>query len=71
LIKEDEVVETFHFEEPGNGYQYEAKEVMKCLDDELFQSSLFSWEHSERLIKILDRVREITGIRYPDALEKI
>jgi predicted dehydrogenase len=61
----------FEFPEPGFGYQYEAAEVMKCLDRGAIQSDLFSWEHSRRLLSILDRIREMTGIRYSEEIEAV
>jgi predicted dehydrogenase len=71
LIFPDQETQHISFEEPGNGYQYEAIEVMKCLDAGEIQSSVFSWEHSDRLIKTLDLIRELGGIKYPKKLEKL
>jgi len=59
------------FEEPGFGYQYEAEEVMRCLDQGKKQSGLFSWEHSRRLISHLDMIRKLTGISYDKPIESV
>lgn len=56
--------ERIEFPEPGNGYQYEAAEVMRCLDEGLIESPALPLDFSLDLIGILDRVREICGIRY-------
>lgn len=40
----------------GNGYNYEAEEVMACLDKGLLESPNMSWQFSLDLIKVLDEV---------------
>jgi hypothetical protein len=56
--------ERIEFPEPGNGYQYEAVEVMRCLEAGLTESSLLPLSFSLDLMDTLDRVRSICGIRY-------
>ena len=45
----------------GMGYQYEALEVMKCLDEGKLQSDIVPLAFSRDLIKTLDRIREAAG----------
>jgi scyllo-inositol 2-dehydrogenase (NADP+) len=71
LMKRGEKTEHFSFFEPGNGYQYEALEVMKCLDSGKMESSVFSWQDSQNLISTLDAIRKDAGIKYPDSIEKL
>jgi predicted dehydrogenase len=40
----------------GNGYNYEAAEVMRCLDEGQLESSKMSWQFSLDLIHVLDEV---------------
>jgi len=47
------------------GYQYEAVEVMKCLDEGKTESSFVPHSFSLELMKTLDRIREAAGIVYP------
>ncbi len=49
----------------GKGYQYEAAEVMRCLDEGLTESPLLPLDFSRKLTGTLDRIRKICGIRYP------
>jgi predicted dehydrogenase len=49
----------------GNGYNYEAEEVVKCLQACKIQSDIMSWEKSLELIDMLDAIRKETGIYYP------
>lgn len=53
------------FREPGNGYHYEAAEVMRCLDLGLTESPLLPLGFSLDLMGTLDAVRAACGIRYP------
>ncbi len=57
--------EEFDFPKVGKGYTYEIEEVHRCLSESLLESPLWSHKNSLDLIGLLDRVREITGIRFP------
>lgn len=47
------------------GYQFEATEVMNCLDAGKLESGVVPLSFSRNLINTLDRIREATGIVYP------
>ena len=49
----------------GMGYQYEAMEVMKCLDEGKLQSDIVPHSFSIDLMNTLDRIRDAAGIVYP------
>jgi predicted dehydrogenase len=49
----------------GMGYQFEATEVMKCLDEGKLQSDVVPHSFSIDLIETLDRIRMAAGIVYP------
>jgi predicted dehydrogenase len=49
----------------GMGYQFEAAEVMKCLDEGKTESSVVTYEFSLNLMRTLDRIREAAGIVFP------
>ena len=53
------------FTPPAQGYQYEAAEVMNCLDRGLTESTVVPLSFSLTLARILDDVRRKTGIKYP------
>jgi predicted dehydrogenase len=49
----------------GMGYQYEAIEVMKCLDEGKLQSTVVPHSFSINLMNTLDRIRKTAGIVFP------
>lgn len=49
----------------GMGYQYEAMEVMKCLDEGKLQSDIVPLSFSLDLMNTLDRIRKAAGIVFP------
>lgn len=49
----------------GMGYQFEAIEVMKCLDEGKLQSDVVPHSFSINLMNTLDRIRKAAGIVYP------
>jgi predicted dehydrogenase len=49
----------------GMGYQFEAIEVMKCLDEGRLQSDVVPHSFSINLMKTLDRIRQAAGIVFP------
>ncbi|NLE34757.1 MAG: Gfo/Idh/MocA family oxidoreductase [Bacteroidales bacterium] len=53
------------FTPPAQGYQYEAAEVMSCLDRGLTGSAVVPLSFSLTLARTLDEVRRKAGIRYP------
>jgi predicted dehydrogenase len=71
LIKKETGTVHFKFIEPGYGYQYEAEEVMKCLDKKMTESPVFGWQKSIDLIATLDQIRKTASIKYPDEIEKV
>lgn len=48
------------------GYQFEAAEVMKCLDEGKLQSEVVPHSFSLDLMKTLDGIRKAAGIVYPE-----
>jgi len=49
----------------GMGYQFEAAEVMKCLDEGRIESEVVPHAFSLNLMKTLDRIRNSAGILFP------
>jgi predicted dehydrogenase len=49
----------------GNGYQYEADEVRRCLSAGKIQSDVVTWEHSLCVLNTMDRLRKLWGLKYP------
>jgi predicted dehydrogenase len=62
---DDNREETLNFEQPGNGYQYEAAHVMECLDAGSTESNLLPLDFSLDLMETLDRIRREAGIVFP------
>ena len=56
----------FSLKPDAMGYQFEASEVMKCLDEGKTESSIVPLSFSLTLMKTLDRIREAAGIVYPN-----
>ncbi len=57
---------TIQMEFKGNGYNYEAEEVVNCLLEGNKQSDKMSWADSLLLIDQLDEIRKQCNITYPD-----
>ena len=65
LISLDGRPENFHFEWPDNGYGFEAKEVMKCIEQGLQESPSRTLNDTLLLMETLDAIRAEIGLRYP------
>lgn len=59
--------ETLDFGYQTNGYFYEAAHVTDCLQKGLKESPLMNFENSTNLIKLLDAVRSVIGLKYEGA----
>ena len=64
-IKINEIEKPITFNFKGNGYNYEAEEVINCLEKGMVQSNIFSWEDSLQLIDMLDTIRKEINLSYP------
>jgi len=65
LVYHDGSEKLFEFEVTGNGYEYEAEEVARCIRAGKTQSDMWSWNNSLQLISIMDSIRKECGIVYP------
>jgi predicted dehydrogenase len=54
-----------------NGLEYEAVEVMRCLDNGFMESPLFTLKKSQELATQLDAIREIIQLEYPATISGI
>lgn len=66
---EDHQERAVEFDFPGLGYQFEAEEVNRCLQEGLIQSPNYSWQDSLELMATLDEVRQDMGLNYPGESE--
>jgi hypothetical protein len=49
----------------GNGYNYEAVEVMNCLKEKRLESGIMPLDESIAIMKTMDSIRYAWGLRYP------
>jgi dihydrodiol dehydrogenase / D-xylose 1-dehydrogenase (NADP) len=49
----------------GNGYNYEAVEVMECLRAGKLESAVMPLDESLQIMNTLDKVRQQVGLHYP------
>ena len=57
--------EGFEFPLEGNGYSYEAAEVIQCLRDDRLESPVAPLEETLSIAHTMDQVRAQWGLRYP------
>ena len=49
----------------GNGFNYEAAEVMRCLDEGMTESDVMPLDESLSVMRTMDGIRAAWGLRYP------
>ncbi len=59
---EDETVEA---PITGNGFNYEAAEVMRCLDEGRTESDIMPLDETLSVMRAMDGIRAAWGLRYP------
>ena len=57
--------EVREFKPEATGFEYEAREVMKCLDAGKTESAIVPHKFSHDLMMLLDNIRTVAGIKYP------
>jgi len=65
LLLKDERPQHLTFEYPGNGYDYEIREVMRCVREGQTEHPDLPLQFSRDLMATLDRIRQIVGLKYP------
>jgi len=65
LSRDDQSDERFGFLLEGNGYEYEAREVMDCLRSGKLESPLMPLDESLSIMGTLDTLRAQWGLKYP------
>ncbi|MCF8226967.1 MAG: Gfo/Idh/MocA family oxidoreductase [Bacteroidales bacterium] len=61
--------EVMEFSPIVNGYEYEAMESVKCLQENKNESDIMPLYFSMMLMEQMDEIRKITGITYPEEIE--
>ncbi len=65
LVRPGQADELIELPIAGNGYNYEAAEVMRCLRAGLTESDLMPLDESLELMRTLDAIRAPWGLKYP------
>ena len=71
LQVDEEDVKKLSFPPLVNGYEYEAIEAVKCLNEGRRESPEMPLEFSLLLMEMMDKIRGITGITYPHEIESV
>jgi hypothetical protein len=65
LAREGKSDEQFDFPLEGNGYEYEAQEVMTCLRSGKLESPVMALDESFSIMCTLDTIRAQWALKYP------
>ena len=57
--------QTYTYALDGNGYNYEAEEVGRCIREGLTESDVMPLDETLAIVDTMDRIREQWGLRYP------
>jgi dihydrodiol dehydrogenase / D-xylose 1-dehydrogenase (NADP) len=66
--KDEEILK---FPPISNGYEYEAMEAIRCLNDGKTESDIMPFAFSLMLMEQMDEIRKMTGITYPKVIEDV
>jgi predicted dehydrogenase len=65
LSAQDQQEQVVHLPFEGNGYNYEALEVMNCLRDGKTESDVMPLDETLAIMRTMDQIRAQWGLRYP------
>ena len=57
----NDVEEKIHLPFEINGFEYQIKEVVRCISEGRLQSDIMSWKDSMGIMKIMDCINKIKG----------
>ncbi|MCL2092834.1 MAG: Gfo/Idh/MocA family oxidoreductase [Treponema sp.] len=64
-LQNQEGTKELEFPYEATGYQFEAQEVMRCLDEGLKESAVMPLDETLAIIQTMDQIRKQNGLRYP------
>ncbi|KAG8835096.1 hypothetical protein FRC17_005217 [Serendipita sp. 399] len=56
---------------PGGGWHWQADEVARCIRDGKLESATWSWDKTIFEMEVFDKVRQQSGLSFPDGVEKV
>ena len=65
LARSGQTRETLRFDNVGNGYNYQAAAVGDCIRAGKTESDIMPLDETLAIMRTMDRLREIWGLRYP------
>ena len=65
VVRSGQAPETLHFDNVGNGYNYQADEVARCIRAGLTESAVMPLDETAAIMETMDRIRADWGLRYP------
>jgi predicted dehydrogenase len=57
--------QTYTYDLDGNGYNYEAEEVGRCIREGLTESDVMTLDESLAIVETMDKIRQQWGLSYP------
>lgn len=57
--------QTYTYELDGNGYNYEAEEVGRCIREGLTESDVMPLDETLAIVETMDKIRQQWGLQYP------
>jgi predicted dehydrogenase len=67
--KDDNLIEHIKYKHPVNGFEYEIKEVISCIEENRLESNIMPHETTIRILKQMDSLRKKWGIVYPQEVK--
>ncbi len=65
LYRRGQEAEDFQFEPMVNGFEYQIRETLRCLDEGLIESPYLSHAFSLSMSRVMDAIRKQCGVYYP------
>ena len=65
ILKNNDGIQEFKLPFEASGFQYEAEEVMACLDSGLLESAIMPLDETLSVLQSLDKIRFDNNLRYP------
>lgn len=69
LLLNDGTTEKYMETYPATGFQFEIREVQKCIRNGALESSEYTWEDTKRIAELIEKTRKEWGIFYQSDME--
>jgi predicted dehydrogenase len=71
IYRDDKLIHSIDIPHPVNGFEYQIKESMRCVEQNMQCSEVMSHQDSIEVLEVMDKIRKQIGVNFPSEIEAL